>query len=107
MWLDRNIQTETVLHSGGLEPALLQASYRRGVFRAKVNVRSISCDTAQVDCMENPRLGTMVWLTFPGLESRAAIVEESGGFRVTLRLAEPLHPAVLDALLGGRLRTWH
>lgn len=107
MWLDRTIQTDGVLHCGGLKSALFQASYRRGLFRAKVNVRSLSCATAQIDCMENPRIGTTVWLTFPGLEPRAAIVEESGGFRMTLRLAEPLHPAVLDAILGGRLRTWH
>lgn len=107
MWLDRTIQTDGVLHCGGLESALFQASYRRGLFRAKVNVRSLSCATAQIDCMENPPIGSTVWLTFPGLEPRAAIVEESGGFRMTLRLAEPLHPAVLDAILGGRLRTWH
>lgn len=107
MWLDRNFQTQPVLQSGGLEPALLLASYRRGLFRAKVNVRSLSCMTAQIDCMENPLVGTTVWLTFPGLESRAAIVEQSGGFQVSLRLTEPLHPAVLEALLGGRLRTWH
>ncbi|TWH83396.1 hypothetical protein [Novosphingobium taihuense] len=107
MWLDRNIQTDAVLPSGGLDSALLQASYRRGVFRAKVNVRSLSCAIAQIDCMENPAIGTTVWLTFAGLESRAAVVEQSGGFRVMLRLIEPLHPAVLEALVGGRLRTWH
>lgn len=107
MWLERNLQHETALPASGLGAGLLSASYRRGLFRAKVNVRSLTCTTAQVDCMENPRVGTMIWLTLPGLEARAAIVEESGGFRVTLRLAEPLHPAVLDALLGGRLRTWH
>lgn len=107
MWLDRNFQTQPVLPSGGLETVLLQANYRRGLFRAKVNVRTLSCLSAQIDCMENPPAGTTVWLTFPGLESRAAIVEQSGGFQVSLRLTEPLHPAVLEALLGGRLRTWH
>lgn len=107
MWLDRNMRTDALDYTCGLSPALLQAGYRRGVLRARVGVRSLSCRAAQIDCMENPCIGTTVWLTLPGLESRAAIVEQSGGFRVSLRLAEPLHPAVLEALLGGRLKTWH
>jgi len=57
--------------------------------------------------MDNPPAGTLVWLTLPGLEARAAVIETCEGFRAYLRFAEPFHPAVLDAFLNGSIRSYH
>jgi hypothetical protein len=86
---------------------LLAAAYRRGVFRAKVGIHELTSVGAVIECMENPPAGTMVWLTFHGLEARAAYIEESCNFRLVLRFAEKLHPAVVDAVRGGQLRRYH
>lgn len=85
----------------------IQAAYRRGILRAKVNVQDLSCSTVSIDCMENPRPGTLIWLTLPGLEARAAVVEACEGFRALLRFTEPFHPAVLNAFLNGAIRRYH
>ncbi|MFZ5742383.1 MAG: hypothetical protein ACOY3S_11195 [Pseudomonadota bacterium] len=47
-----------------------------------------------------------MWLTLPGLEARAAIVEWCEGFRSFVRFVQPFHPAVLDAVLHGRTRSF-
>lgn len=85
----------------------IQADYRRGILRARVNVQDISCSAASIDCMDNPRAGTLIWLTLPGLEARAAVVEVCEGFRAFLRFTEPFHPAVLDAFLNGAIQRYH
>ena len=107
MWLDRNAQTATQQWHPAHCDAPIEATYRRGILRAKVNVRELDCRSASIDCMENPLPGTRVWLTLPGLESRAAMVVSSEGFRAVLCFTEPFHPAVLDAFLNGRISQYY
>ncbi len=107
MWLEQN--ANAAQNAWTLEPmgAPIVAAYRRGVFRAKVNVHELTCAEARIECLENPAPGTTVWLSFSGLEARAAIVERSECFRIHLRFAEPFHPAVFDAVIAGTLRRYH
>lgn len=107
MWLDRDGYChEPAAEALRCKPQII-ASYRRGILRAKVRVHELSRHVACIDCLETPLAGAQVWLTFPGLEARGAIVEQCERFRARLRFSAPLHPAVLDALLGGRIRSFH
>lgn len=107
MWLEHDaLCTGQQWHTGNpLAP--IPAAYRRGVLRAKVNVQDLSCSSASIECLDNPRPGTLIWLTLPGLEARAAVVEGCEDFRAFLRFSEPFHPAVLDAFLNGAIRRYH
>ncbi|KPF91105.1 hypothetical protein IP81_12995 [Novosphingobium sp. AAP83] len=107
MWLDRDAYHARQQAPCSTIAAPIQASYRRGILRTKVNVCDLSCTAAAIDGMENPPVGTLVWLTLPGLEARAAIVETSEDFRAFIRFAQPFHPAVLDAFLNGSIRSYH
>jgi hypothetical protein len=93
----------------GAAPAgpVMAATYRRGVLRAKVMLSDLTCRSARIDSMEALRPGMLVWITLPGLEARPATVDWTSGFTAGLRFEAPLHPAVLDALLEGRLGAIH
>jgi hypothetical protein len=107
-----------MLHNRGFEnggnawvpeqPALaIPAGYRRGILRAKVTVSDLTCWSARMDSMERLKPGMTVWLALPGLEPKLATVTWSEGFSAGLRFAEPLHPAVLDAVIEGRTARLH
>jgi hypothetical protein len=57
--------------------------------------------------METLRPGMTIWITLPGLEAKQADVQSSESFTAEVRFATPLHPAVLDAVLSGRLGRPH
>jgi hypothetical protein len=107
MWLNHDSMTGQGPRVAGVAAGPIVAGYRRGVFRAKVNACALTCTHAQIECLENPPAGTTVWLKFQGLESRAAVVEDSAAFRMRVRFVDPFHPAVLDAILGGTLLRFH
>lgn len=86
---------------------LITATYRRGVLRAKVTVSDLTCRSARIDSMEALKAGMLVWITLPGLEARPAVVDWTSGFTAGLRFEAPLHPAVLDAILDGRIGSVH
>jgi len=86
---------------------LIPASYRRGVLRAKVTLSDLTCRSARIDSMESLQTGMTVWITLPGLEARQAKVEWTSGFTAGLRFEAPFHPAILDAVLEGRLGSVH
>ncbi len=83
------------------------AGYRRGILKAKVNVQALSRFAASIECLERPRAGSLVWITLPGLESRSATVEAIEGIVAHLRFTEPFHPAVIDAVVHGRMASMH
>ena len=85
----------------------IEASYRRGVLRAKVSVSDLTSTSARISTMESIKPGTALWLTLPGLEARHVVVEWSAGFTAGLRFDAPLHPAVLDAVIEGRTARYH
>lgn len=86
---------------------LIPATYRRGVLRAKVTLSDLTCRSARIDSMEALRPGMLVWITLPGLEARPATVDWTSGFTAGLRFEAPLHPAVRDAILDGRIGSVH
>lgn len=86
---------------------VITATYRRGVLRAKVALSELTCRSARIDSMEALKPGMMVWITLPGLEARPATVDWTSGFTAWLRFDAPLHPAVLDAILDGRIGSVH
>lgn len=86
---------------------VITAAYRRGVLRAKVAVSELTCGSARIDSMDAVKPGMLVWITLPGLEARPATVDWTSGFTAGLRFEAPLHPAVLDALLDGRIGSVH
>jgi hypothetical protein len=86
---------------------VITATYRRGVLRAKVAVSELTCRSARIDSMDVVKPGMLVWITLPGLEARPATVDWTSGFTAGLRFEAPLHPAVLDAILDGRIGSVH
>jgi len=107
MWLDHSEAQVAKPWNPQRLPAPLVANYRRGILRAKVNVRHLTRFAASIECLECPRVGSLVWVTLPGLEARSATVEASEGFVSHLRFTEPFHPAVLEAFLCGRIASIH
>ena len=93
----------------GMAPCgpLIPASYRRGVLRAKVILSDLTCSSARINSMETLQPGMTVWITLSGLEARQATVSWTSGFTAGLRFEAPFHPAILDAVLEGRLRSVH
>lgn len=93
----------------GITPCgpLIPATYRRGVLRAKVTLSDLTCSSARIDSMETLQPGMTVWITLPGLEARQARVDWTTGFTAGLRFEAPFHPAILDAVLKGRLALVH
>ncbi|WP_421838174.1 PilZ domain-containing protein [Novosphingobium sp.] len=83
------------------------AAYRRGVLRAKVALSDLTCRSARIESMDAVKPGMLVWITLPGLEARPATVDWTSGFTAGLRFEAPLHPAVLDAILDGRIGSVH
>jgi hypothetical protein len=107
MWLDRTAgNVAKLLPSEPVSPAI-QATYRRGILRAKVTMTELTCCSARIDTMETLRPGMTIWITLPGLEAKQADVQSSENFTAEVRFATPLHPAVLDAVLSGRLGRPH
>lgn len=86
---------------------VISATYRRGVLRAKASLSELTCRSARIDSMETLKPGMLVWITLPGIEARPAVVDWTSGFTAGLRFEAPLHPAVLDAIVDGRLGAVH
>lgn len=93
----------------GAEPCgpVITATYRRGVLRAKVTLSDLTCWSARIDSMDAVKPGALVWITLPGLEARPATVDWTSGFTAGVRFEAPLHPAILDAILDGRIGSVH
>lgn len=106
MWLERSEKSNGGPQLGRACASPIEARYRRGILRTTVNVHDLSCASARLEGQERPAPDVTVWLTLPGLEARAAIVEWCEGFRSFVRFVQPFHPAVLDAVLHGRTRSF-
>lgn len=89
------------------EMPVMQASYRRGILRAKVTLSDLTCWSARIAAMETLRTGMTLWLALPGLQPKFATVTWVDGFTAGLRFDEALHPAVLDAVIDGRTGSVH
>lgn len=89
------------------EMPVMQVSYRRGILRAKVTLSDLTCWSARIAAMETLKTGMTLWLALPGLQPKFATVTWVDGFTAGLRFGEPLHPAVLDAVIDGRTGRIH
>lgn len=85
-------------------PFLARVQYRRGRFRAQVEVLDVSVLGAKVRSMDALRTGDPIWLSFPGLEPLEAIVAWADKFTCGCRFVKPMHIAVLEAMLARRHR---
>lgn len=83
-------------------PFMARVRYRRGGFRAEVEVVDVSVLGARVRSLDILRTGDPIWLAFPGLEPLEAIVAWADKFTCGCRFVRPMHPAVLDAMLARR-----
>lgn len=79
----------------------LPVQYRRVAQRLPGIVLDLSCDGARLSSVERLRPGDKLWLTFPGLAPCLARVVWVNASLAGCRLAAPLHPAVLKALVDS------
>lgn len=82
----------------------VRVKYRRKIVRLVAKTIDLSCHGLRMTGAERFRDGDTVWITLPGLEPRKASVVWTNGFEAGCNFADPLHPAVLDAIVHGRLR---
>ena len=78
----------------------LPARVREGTRRWTIDVSSLTARTVEFDCYSALRLGTLLWIVLPGLEGWPARVVAIDGYRFTCEFTQPLHPAVLERILG-------
>ncbi|MDF8333840.1 PilZ domain-containing protein [Novosphingobium cyanobacteriorum] len=81
----------------------VRIKYRRRIVRLAAQTIDLSCHGLRLSGMERFRVGDTVWITLPGLEPRRANVVWAERFQAGCEFAEPLHPAVLEAVVRGRL----
>lgn len=79
------------------------AQCRRGTMRETVAVLDLSPGGARVRAMAPLRTGHAVWIRLPGIEPLEARVVWTRGFESGCEFAHPLHPAVFEALVAGRI----
>lgn len=84
-----------------------EAAYRRGILRGRAMLSELTLWSARIETMEVLKVGMPLWITLPGLEARMAHVTWTEGFIAGVRFQAPLHPAILDAVLEGRLGRLH
>jgi hypothetical protein len=77
--------------------------YRRSVVRLVAQILDLSQHGLRLAGMERLRIGESVWITLPGLPPRQAKVVWTDRFEAGCVFVEPLHSAVLDAIVSGNM----
>jgi hypothetical protein len=79
----------------------LAARVREGSRRWSIEVEAI--DTRQIRFISYGAVdpGRLFWITLPGLEGWPARVIEVDGYHITCAFTQPLHPAVLERIMGA------
>lgn len=82
--------------------------YRRTVQRVDATTLDLSCHGLRLRAKELIAADETLWITLPGLPPRRARVVwvregEDGFSEAGCNFVEPLHPAICDAILDGRL----
>ncbi len=81
----------------------VQVQYKRKIVRLVAKALDLSVHGLRISGMERLREGETVWITLPGLEPRQATVVWSDQFEAGCAFAEPLQPAVFEAVLSGQI----
>jgi hypothetical protein len=79
----------------------LPARVREGMRRWSIEVAALSTRTVEFESFAPLRLGTLLWIVLPGLEGWPARIIAIDGYRFTCEFTQPLHPAVLERILGS------
>ena len=83
----------------------LAARVRDGARRWQIEVESIDTREVRFRSYTQVEPGRLFWITLPGLEGWPARVVSADGDLITCAFTQPLHPAVLERVIGaGRLR---
>lgn len=83
---------------------MVRVQYRRSVVRLAAQILDLSRHGLRLSLMERMSIGESVWITLPGLPPRQAKVVWTDRFEAGCAFVEPLHAAVLDAMIAGHLR---
>jgi hypothetical protein len=78
----------------------LPARVREGTRRWAIEVASITTRSVTFDSFAALRLGSLLWIVLPGLEGWPARIVSVEGYRFSCEFTQPLHPAVLERILG-------
>jgi PilZ domain-containing protein len=78
----------------------LPARVREGTRRWSIEVASITTRSVTFDSFAALGLGSLLWIVLPGLEGWPARIVAVDGYRFTCEFTQPLHPAVLERILG-------
>lgn len=78
----------------------LPARVRDGTRRWQIDVVSITTRNVAFDSYAALRHGALLWIVLPGLEGWPARIVAVDGYRFTCEFTQPLHPAVLERVLG-------
>ncbi len=84
-------------------PLMVRVQYRRTIVRLAAQILDLSCHGLRLAGMERLREGEAVWITLPGLPPRQAKVVWVDRFEAGCAFVEPLHEAVLDAMIAGHM----
>ena len=79
----------------------LPARVREGMHRWSIEVAALTMRTVEFESFAPLRLGTLLWIVLPGLEGWPARIISIDGYRYTCEFTQPLHPAVLERILGA------
>ncbi len=78
----------------------IPAKIREGTDRWNVAVMAITTTHVEFESFTRPRFGTLISVSLPGLPSWPGRVVSVEGDRWKCEFQQPLHPAVLDRMLG-------
>jgi hypothetical protein len=85
------------------EPAIqlnLAARVREGTRRWSIEVAEITTRSVGFDSFAILGTGSLLWIVLPGLEGWPARIVAVEGYRYTCEFTQPLHPAVLERIIG-------
>ena len=83
---------------------VVRVQYRRSVVRLAAQILDLSQHGLRLAGMERLRIGESVWITLPGLPPRQAKVVWTDRFEAGCVFVEPLHAAVFEAIISGRMQ---
>lgn len=79
----------------------LAARARDGSRRWSIDVEAIDTRQIRFRSYAAVEAGRLFWISLPGLEGWPARVTDVDGYRITCEFTQPLHPAVLERVLGS------
>lgn len=79
----------------------LAARVREGSRRWSIEVEAIDTHQVRFISYAAVEVGRLFWISLPGLEGWPARVTEVDGYRIGCTFTQPLHPAVLERVLGA------